>query len=107
MKNWLWADYLLYDHFKAKLDGLLQNLPQADFSARLEAFGSANMRLFADCVQVKGDNKFLFGKYKMALPIVMGYVVDESKQGCVHYAISEPNFAFMLHSKQDILFNKP
>ena len=25
MRRWLWADYMLYDHFKAKMDGALDN----------------------------------------------------------------------------------
>ena len=25
MRRWLWADYMLYDHFRAKLEGALNN----------------------------------------------------------------------------------
>ena len=101
LKNWLWADFLLYDHFKTKLDSILNNLSRQEFQSRLTSFHFENAQVFADCVIVKGDNKFLRGKFKMALPIVLGYVTDENKPGCEDYAISEPNFAMMLHDKQN------
>lgn len=100
LKNWLWADYLLYNHFSAKLDAILTSVSAKDFQNRLRNFRDANQQLFADCVLVKGDNKFLHGKYKMALPIVSGYVVDESKSGCDLYAISEPYFFNMIYERQ-------
>lgn len=100
LKNWLWADYLLYDHFSAKLDTILTSVSSKDFRNRLTNFRATNAQLFADCVLVKGDNKFLHGKYKMALPIVSGYVVDESKAGCDLYAISEPYFFNMIYERQ-------
>lgn len=100
LKQWLWADYVLYDHFKEKLDKRLSQISTEAFQSRINAFHATNKQLHSKCVLVKGDNKFLTGKYKMALPIVLGYVVDESKPGCDLYAISEPNFAFLIHDRQ-------
>ena len=100
LKKWLWADYLIYDHFKSKLEDMISTIPQGDFQNRLKAFRTKNDQLRSQCVIVKGDNKFLHGKYKMALPIVLGYVVNEEKEGCDLYAISEPNFFLMVYQRQ-------
>lgn len=100
LKQWLWADYVLYDHFREKLDKRLRLISTEAFQSRINAFHAFNNQLHSNCVLVKGDNKFLTGKYKMALPIVLGYVVDESKPGCDLYAISEPNFSFLIHDRQ-------
>ena len=100
LKKWLWADYLLYDHFKTKLEELLLEIPNQDFQSRLQAYRAKNNQLWSKCVLVKGDNKFLHGKFKMALPIVLGYVVNEEKEGCDLYAISEPNFFLMIYNRQ-------
>ena len=101
LRKWLWADYLVYDHFKNKLEELVSSIqPQQDFQNRLSAFRATNNQLQSQCVKVKGDNKFLYGKYKMALPIVLGYVVNEEIEGCDLYAISEPNFFMMVHQRQ-------
>jgi len=101
LRKWLWADYLVYDHFKNKLEELIFSIqPQQDFQNRLSAFRATNNQLRSQCVKVKGDNKFLYGKYKMALPIVLGYVINEEIEGCDLYAISEPNFFMMVHQRQ-------
>ena len=36
----------------------------------------------------------------MASPIVLGYVVNEEKEGCDFYAISEPNLFLMIYQRQ-------
>ena len=38
LKKWLWADYLVYDHFKIKLEELISSIPQKEFKSRLQAF---------------------------------------------------------------------
>ena len=99
LKKWLWADYLLYDYFKNRLLKKIKNgIPQ--LMNNLKYFQELNQQLKMDCVIVKGDNKFLKGKFKMAVPIVFGYVINESKAGCDLYAISEPHFSFLIHDKQ-------
>ena len=100
LKSWLWADYMLYDHFKKKMDETLIELYQRDLKSRLISFRAINKNIHSECVKVQGDNKFLHGKYKMILPIVLGYVIDETKPGCDLYAISEPNFSKMIHERQ-------
>ena len=92
----------LYDYFKEKLLKKFQIFPK--FEEKLKSFKVLNDQIHADCIILKGDNKFLKGKFKMALNIVLGYVIDESKPGCDLYAISEPAFSGFIHDKQR---NKP
>ena len=99
LKKWLWADYILYDHFKRKIQDKLKDYP--DLQARLTTLRDANDDVKADCVVQRGDNSVLEGKFKMALPIVLGYVVDQSKTNCTLYAISEPHFSDMIHHRQN------
>ena len=40
--------------------------------------------------------------YRMALPIVQGYLIDETKPWCAQYARSEPNFSAQVRKKQAI-----
>ena len=48
------------------------------------------------------DNRHLQGEFKMALPIVLGYVVDKSKDWCALYARSEPNFYKQIAAHQTL-----
>ena len=46
LRKWLWADYLVYDHFKNKLEELVFSIqPQKDFQNRLSAFRATNNEL--------------------------------------------------------------
>ena len=101
LKNWLWADYILYDHFKHKLSAKIRNTPP--MKPRLNELIAANEDIKAECVLQKGDNSVLSGKFKMAVNIVMGYIVDESKPDCTLYAISEPHFSEIIHKRQNTL----
>ena len=99
LKEWLWADYILYNHFKHKLQAKILKIP--NLKPKLNELIIANEEIKAECVLQKGDNSVLSGKFKMALNIVMGYIVDESKPDCTLYAISEPHFSEMIHKRQN------
>ncbi len=99
LRQWMWADYLLYEHF---VDKFKKRVAEVDnMQDRVKALRYANDQVKQRCVIVHGDNSVLSGKFKMALNIVLGYVVDEKKPGCNLYAISEPNFSFMIHERQN------
>ena len=34
MRRWLWADYMLYDHFKAKMEGALDSYDISTMASR-------------------------------------------------------------------------
>ncbi len=48
------------------------------------------------------DNKHLRGEFKMALPIVLGYLINKEKEWCALYARSEPNFYKQLAAQQTL-----
>ena len=48
----------------------------------------------------RAGNDKLRGEFKMALNIVLGYVVAEDKPWCALYARSEPNFARQIRDYQ-------
>lgn len=45
-----------------------------------------NAQLKADCIVERADNAKLKGEFRMALNIVYGYVIDESKPWCAVFA---------------------
>jgi hypothetical protein len=51
MRQWLWADYMLYDHFKAKMDERLRDYDIAQMLARLKRLNRANEWLRKECVK--------------------------------------------------------
>ena len=98
MRKWLWADYLLYDHFREKFDERVKKID--DLSSKLAALKKANQEVRDRCVIEKADNDKLAGEFRMALDIVYGYVIDEENPDCVLYARSEPNFAKQIRDYQ-------
>ncbi len=55
----------------------------------------------SECVEKRGSGKDLTGEFRMALPIVLGYVLPEgAPPWCALYARSEPNFAKQLRDHQ-------
>ena len=40
--------------------------------------------------------------FRMALPIVEGYVIDTRKPWCASYARSEPNYSVQMRRRQEI-----
>ncbi|XP_023335520.1 galactosylceramide sulfotransferase [Eurytemora carolleeae] len=102
LRNWLHADYMLYDHFlkKFKRDRERYGLEKLDADVhRLEVL---NQQLKEDCVLEVADNSKLTGEFRMTLPIVQGYLIDETKPWCAQYARSEPNFSVQVRKKQMI-----
>lgn len=102
LKQWLWADYLLYDHFAAKFENELKFYGQDKMAAETKKLNSVNKRIKELCVKEQADNNKLKGEFKMALNIVLGYVIDEDKPWCALYARSEPNFVKQLRYIQEL-----
>lgn len=34
LKRWLWADYMLYDHFRAKLERAINSFDESEMASR-------------------------------------------------------------------------
>ena len=103
LRKWLWADYLLYDHFRDKFDRRIKDIE--DFAGKKSALEKANAAVRERCVIEKADNDKLSGEFRMALNIVYGYIIDEDDPDCVLYARSEPNFAKQLRDYQTLKVN--
>ncbi len=100
LKKWLWADYLLYDYFAKKLNQKIEDA--SGLTSRKAELTQFNEKLFSMCVVEKTSADKLKGEFKMALPIVSGYVVNDALPWCALYARSEPNFVRQLNDFQTL-----
>ena len=101
ISEWLWADYLLYEHFKNK------------FLKKREAFGLQNLendkrilkeaidRVEDRCIKGKVENNVLPKKDRIFGHNVMGYEVKMSSgKDCPYYTMGESHFVDIVRSIQ-------
>ena len=105
LKEWLWAEYMIYDHFVEKFQNQTKNyinrFGNKTFYDEVEKLENANKQIYSECVVSHTDNEHgLKGQYKMALGNVLGYKVNENKTWCSLYAITEPPFTRLLRARQ-------
>ena len=100
LKKWLWADYMLYEHFKQKfLDTLSREKSFID--RNLNTFETENEKVYSDCVISKTDNKNgLKGDFKMWSSNSLGYKINEEIPWCKYYAISEMAYTKLIRKSQ-------
>ena len=100
LKKWLWADYMLYEHFKQKfLDTLSREKSFID--RNLNTFKAENEKVYSDCVISKTDNKNgLKGDFKMWSSNSLGYKINEEIPWCKYYAISEMAYTKLIRKSQ-------
>ena len=89
---------MLYDHFKQVFEEKKKSLP--DLEERVSKLKSMNANIAKTCIKGKADNDLLGKDFKMALPIVMGYVIDVTKPWCALFARSEMAFAKQIREHQ-------
>ena len=105
LKEWLWAEYMIYDYFVKKFEMLkkqyINRVGRDVFIEKIRQLQLANKQVYSQCVVEQTDNEHgLKGQYKMALDRVLGYKVNENKTWCRYFAISEPYFTSILRNKQ-------
>ena len=105
LKEWLWADYMVYDHFvekfQSKIGDYIKKVGNETFYSEVNQLETANKQIYSECVVSHTDNEHgLKGQFKMALGNVLGYKVNENKTWCSLYAITEPNFTRLLRARQ-------
>ena len=105
LQEWLWADYMVYDHFvkkfKSKVNEYIMKYGNETFVNQVRELELANKQIYSECVVSHTDNEHgLKGQYKMALGNVLGYKINEDKRWCSLYAITEPSFTRLLRSRQ-------
>merc|ERR1711962_209235 len=81
LREYLWADQLLYDHFTAILDRKMEALGEIGQS-NLSKLKAANLALRERCVESAGDRKHakLEDKFKPVVDKVMGYNIKEENE---------------------------
>lgn len=102
LTKWLWADYMLYNHFKAKFEQRVRSYGVDKMVKQVNTLQLLNEKVKASCVIEKAGNDRLEGEFRMALNIVYGYVIDDSKPWCNLFARSEPNFFKQIRDVQDL-----
>ena len=105
LEKWLWADCLLYDHFRSVLDRKLAEFGQDSprtLEDRVYKLRASNRALVRKCVRDQVDNEHgLEGQFKVALNSVVGYRVNKKHfEQCKLYATTEPYFTNILRNKQ-------
>ena len=105
LQEWLWADYMVYDHFvkkfKRKVSEYIMKYGNKTFLDQVRELEMANKQIYSECVVSHTDNEHgLKGQYKMAVGNVLGYKINEDKRWCSLYAITEPSFTRLLRSRQ-------
>ena len=100
LTKWLWADFMLYDHFKAKFMERMVEFGEERLAKKSKQLDNLNTRLRGDCVQLVAGKTNLTGEYRDNSPTVLGYKVDESKPMCILHGITEIAFVEQLRKKQ-------
>lgn len=92
LKEWLWADYLLYDHFKAKLQEKMDEFGELEMAISLSRLRRLNQQLRESCVIRETDRENLQGHFQDNSPVVLGYQVNEDQELCSLAAYTERAF---------------
>ncbi|KAF4530266.1 hypothetical protein B566_EDAN007307 [Ephemera danica] len=100
LRQWLWADQMLYDYFlyvfNLKKMQFGENLLQAETS-KLKAL---NMEIKKDCSVTEGNYKTLKADFKPSSIRVKGFFVSNRSQECMRLARSELAYIDILRLKQ-------
>lgn len=103
LKNWLWGDYLLYEHFKAKFEDAKNRFGQDRLEDELTKLRSANDRVKDMCIEDQVDAKELPEKYRLVGPKVLGYKVKEENDSfCQLYVMKEVSFIDLIRSIYEV-----
>ena len=90
----MWADYLLYDHFKQKFIKEKESYGLRQLDHEKEILRRATDRIKQRCIEGAVDNKRLPQKDRLYGSDVMGYKLKENSgdSSCPYYTMKEVNF---------------
>lgn len=100
LKEWLWADYKLYDHFKVKLQKKISEFGELEMAISTGKLRWMNKQLVKSCVLLETGKEHLNGDYQDNSPVVLGYQVHEDKEVCSLAAITERAFVDKIKAVQ-------
>ena len=95
LKDWLWADQMLYDHFKEKLRLRKEQYGLNNLEREIEKLKGYNDQVKAQCVleTVRNNTKKLSEEYVPWSKDVVAFKIDEETNPyCKFYGISELHF---------------
>ncbi len=100
LKEWLRADYKLYNHFKIKFDTIVENIGQDFMANELEKLRTATDIVTKRCVKKHVANRELSPKDRLYGSGVMAYKLNEENESCQYYAMDEQKFLDLLRKAQ-------
>jgi len=101
LKDWLWADYMLYDYFRKELVRKKTIFGEDRISSRVLRLKELNQKVKSECVlEVVRNTKNLTSDYVPWSKDVLAFKIDESKEMCKYFGISENHFIDYLRKLQ-------
>lgn len=102
LKEWLWADFVLYDHFSRKLERRMEEYGIERLKDQVKELRRRNQVLKVRCkAELVSDRSRLPRVFRPAIDTVDGVKVDRKRPECVPYAVTEMAFSRLLRSKQE------
>merc|ERR1711915_1148872 len=96
LKNWLKAEYKLYDYYAEVLEQKIEEYGREKMTRDVAILRSMNEDLRDECVIEVADKNKLEGEFKTALDIVEGYIIHPDKPW------TEPHYTTHLRNKQKL-----
>ena len=101
LREWLRADFMLYEHFRKKLDDLVAGVGDGRMAEEREILSRTNKMVRDKCVIEEAEYSKLPRIYRNWGTGVAGYRVNETADPmCKYYAIGEIPFLDELRAKQ-------
>jgi len=101
LKDWLWADYMLYDHFKKKLKETKDKFGHQKMSSSISTLAQLNEDVRKLCVlDVVNNTNTLAEAFVPYSKDVVGFRMNQENQFCKYYGISEIHFIDHVREKQ-------
>lgn len=101
LKDWLWADYMLYDFFKKELENKKNKKGAQNIKESVVKLKDLNAKVKDECVlDVVKNTNTLSSDFVPWSKDVLGFKIDESKENCKYFGISENHFIEHLRDLQ-------
>ena len=101
LKEFLKADYMLYDHFKEKLKKKIEAYGNAKMDEEVAKLETKNVEITKECSITSEDNRKLGGNQKWWGANLIGYKAgNSSKEECLLMTMSELAFIERIRKKQ-------
>ena len=108
LQDWLWADKMLYDHFKEKLSRQKEAFGAKKLLAKVTELKELNEKVKSECVlEVVKNTTKLSEDFVPWSKDVVGFRINEEKNPyCKYYGISELHFIDHIRELQQSRFDK-